>query len=130
MLTATGINLSADAHIRIAPNAETNKTGLVGLDSYLSTIQSTAVNDYIYWGGYTQKSANTANQFTIYFNDYTSTTNKTLFGQRGYFAATPIEYSIQNASWYYLSSAAITSLVFSPSTGTFSAGTVKLYGVN
>ena len=66
-------------------------------------------------------------QFTIY--DYTSTTGRKAFSGQNLYTDTGQDW-VENHGGVIKTTSAITSLVFSSSSGTYSAGTILVYGVS
>jgi hypothetical protein len=130
----TGVNQSAQQRFRCAPNGTTDKSNTVGLGVQNSggtgEIQ-TRLDDRI---DFTLRnyinSGSTTNAFSLYIDNYNSTTNyKTFNFYGGYNQDGDTSFVPVLGSGSFEDNTAISSLVFSPGSGTFSAGTVKVYGV-
>ena len=121
-------NATANGHLRVAPNAQTNKA------SYLlsqGNVWAATVPDYIYLSNvtYAMLRTNTDNAFTLQINNYASSTDvKSFQNLFGYQDPTPTARA-GAALGYFNSTTAITSLVFDNTGGNLSTGTVLLYGV-
>jgi len=124
----TGVNQSASDAFRLAINGDTNLTQSIQYLNYTDGVQVDGYSAQRYTS-HSCKSGNTNNVYTYNIYNINSTSSyKTILSIFGY-----LDGSDRNAmDWgggFYRSNSAITSLVFSPSSGTFSAGTVKVYGV-
>jgi hypothetical protein len=127
-IVISGVNLSANASLRMALNGVTNLTDTAM--NYWGP-SGAAVGDLSwYWNSYiTMKSANTNNVFQITVDDPASTTKfKALDYSGGLIESGGGKYAI-NGGGSFGSTTDISSAVFTPSTGTFSGGTVLIYGV-
>jgi hypothetical protein len=72
----------------------------------------------------------TNNTFTLTVNNYASTTSYKQFNWSGYYRYSASVQAGFHAGGAFKSNSAISSIQFSPASGTFSGGTVLLYGVN
>jgi hypothetical protein len=125
----TNVNQSASDAFRLAINGDTNLTQALQYLNYTEGVQGADGYNSTYYQSHSSKSGNTNNVYTYNIHNVTSTSSyKTIASVFGY-----LDGSDRNAmDWgagFYRSNSAITSLVFSPASGTFSAGTVKVYGV-
>jgi hypothetical protein len=75
-------------------------------------------------------SGNANNAMTLQISNYQSSTNYKPFNWFGGYRTNSATNAAFSLAGIFKSNTAITSLVFAPSTGTFSAGEVKVYGVN
>jgi hypothetical protein len=80
------------------------------------------------YGNATSSQSSAVNSAVLVIDNYTSTTDYKPFSYTGFITATAGDYGFTSAGGIKTNSA-ITSLKFVPSSGTFSAGTVLLYGV-
>jgi hypothetical protein len=131
---AYGVNLSISAEFWVAPNAVTNLGFTSGIE------QSTA---WAYTGarvplsrgntgsaGERVTNGRTDNAFSMLLQNYASAaSHKTTNINSAYYVTNQGNITPNNAGGSFASTTAVTSLVFSPSTGVFNAGTVLLYGV-
>ena len=125
----TGVDQSGSGAFRLAINGDTNLTQSLQYLNYTDGVQGADGLNSTYYQSHSSKSGNTNNVYTYNIYNVTSTNSyKTILSVFGY-----LDGSDRNAmDWgagFYRSNSAITSLVFSPASGTFSAGTVKVYGV-
>ena len=131
----TGVtNNTANGRLYIAPNGTTNLSNATGTARYAGAAATVRVegydNGYIdLTRGYDtlRTSADNAWYFTIY--NYTSSTRYKPFIFGGTYIDNDSAADVVNFQGAFRSNTAITSLDFSQSGGTFSAGTVLLYGV-
>lgn len=124
-----GITLSADATIKIEPNAAAS--------SVWSVINYANVTDGPAAGGFNLTSTNgtlelestdSNNAWSIVFANYASTASqKPISAVGGYVNESGSTGGFSNFG-YYKAATAISSLKFTTSTGTFSGGTVLIYG--
>jgi hypothetical protein len=124
----TGVNQSASDAFRLAINGDTNLTQSIQYLNYTDGVQADGYSAQRYTS-HSCKSGNTNNVYTYNIYNINSTSSyKTILSIFGY-----LDGSDRNAmDWgggFHRSNSAITSLVFSPASGTFSAGTVKVFGV-
>jgi hypothetical protein len=75
-------------------------------------------------------SGNANNAMTLQISNYQSSANYKPFNWFGGYRTNSATNAAFSLAGIFKSNTAITSLVFAPSTGTFSAGEVKVYGVN
>lgn len=121
--------------IRIAPNGTTNITDTITSNSGGTTSGWTGyTNGYLQLcsglGGYAPVYNNSSNSWSLTISNYASTSaNKSFFASGG-FEDLQFGYRGFLSSGQIKTTSAITSLVFSSSTGNLSSGTVLLYGVN
>ena len=131
---AYGVNLSVNAEFWCAPNAATTLGFTTGTEvtaawSYvnaripLSRGNTGSTNERI-------TSGRTDNVFSMVLQNYASAASyKTTSINSAYYVTIQGQIIANNAGGSFGSTTAVTSLVFSPSTGVFNAGTVLLYGV-
>ena len=127
-------NNTANGRLYIAPNGTTNLSNATGTARYAGAAATVRVegydNGYIdLTRGYDtlRTSADNAWYFTIY--NYTSSTRYKPFIFGGTYIDNDSAADVVNFQGAFRSNTAITTLDFSQSGGTFSAGTVLLYGV-
>ena len=122
-----GITYSTAAYPKIAPNASTSISSWVGTDGGGG---QAGFNDYIKMSGYNWTAANASNATGFLIDNYASTTAPKSFQIYGmYHEATPAAMRAYQWSGGINTTSAISSLVFSTTAGTFSSGTVLIYGV-
>jgi hypothetical protein len=123
------INVSTGSQLRIGPNAAT--TGCSYSASNDGTTGTTSdYNTYFQPMGSGSLVTGQSGVWTLTINNYSSTTTWKPMSASGSIYWTPVGGQAGLRAWgSFLSTTAISSLVFSLSTGTFSAGTVLLYGV-
>ena len=130
LVVVNGItNPSTNYTLRIAPNGVTNIVSATGIQqtSVLSTTNGQILPTF------SQNITNTPadNGLAIIIYRYASSiTNKPFTGSMGFNEATGGTNVASVISGAIRTTSAISSLVFTPSGGTFSAGTVLVYGVN
>jgi hypothetical protein len=127
-VTATGIATSADAIIRIAPNNVDNLSYLNRATSLSGTLDASTVTYVLLTGGSSAIASGVQSSYAINFFNYASTKNIP-FTVNGSFTNASDGMRSYFAQGAFQTTSALSSLVFSPSTGTFSGGTVKVYGV-
>jgi hypothetical protein len=116
-----GVTGTVNAKIQIAPNGTTN---ISNQKSITSTTVEAFNGDYMFVGGSNTLSSNANNTFKFQIDNYASTTlYKPIFVNGG-----TDDYGTISSGVIETTSA-ITSLVFSRSSGNLSSGTVLLYGV-
>jgi hypothetical protein len=116
-----GITGTGNAKNRIAPNGTTTISNQKSIDG--TTVEQFN-GDYMFLGGSTTISSNANNTFKFQIDNYASTTTyKPIFVNGG-----TDDYGTISSGVIETTSA-ITSLVFSRSSGNLSSGTVLLYGV-
>jgi hypothetical protein len=125
-----GITMSADATVKIEPNAATS--------SVWSVINYANVTDGPAAGAFNLTSTNATlelestssdNAWSVIFSNYSSTASqKPISAVGGYVNESSSTGGFSN-NGYYKAATAISSLKFTTSTGTFSTGTVLIYGV-
>lgn len=130
LVVVNGItNASTNYTLRIAPNGVTNIVSATGIQqtSVLSTTNGQILPTF------SQNITNTPadNGLALIIYRYASSiTNKPFTGSMGFNEATGGTNVASVISGAIRTTSAISSLVFTPSGGTFSAGTVLVYGVN
>ena len=128
------ITNSANCWIRLAANGTTNIGYVVQMGNYNASVQTRAA-DYLHLSFNTTSAdmlnaSSGDNTFTFNIDNYASSTGRKPFETYGGYYASGWGDVVPHAALGYIkTTSAITSLVFSPSTGTFSGGTVLLYGV-
>ena len=112
----------------LAPNGQTSISQTAGVLNYTASVQAEGFNlDYIKTNDI--KAAETNNSFVYeIFNVNSTTEYKNWSGVFG-FEDPSSRLSAQLGSGIIRTNSAISSLVFSPSSGNFSGGTVLVYGV-
>jgi hypothetical protein len=131
-IVATLVNLSTSHRFRLAPNAATtSSTG-----AYTSSDNSGNPESQIYADEYIQftprnflAGSNTTNSWALTINNYTSTASHKPFEFTGSFIDDTSRKAPVMGGGSFRSNTEITSLEFSPSFGTFSGGTILVYGV-
>jgi hypothetical protein len=124
----TGVNQSSNGAFRLAINGDTSITQSIMSLNYTAGLQEDG-NNLTFYPSHSIKTGNTDNIFTYNIYNVTSTSShKTLLSIFGYTDGSD-RLAMDWGGGVYRSNSAITSLVFSPASGTFSAGTVKVYGV-
>ena len=127
-----GLNLSDnDGWIRLAPNGSTNISNFVGLYSTISgTNSNTDGRDgYFPVGRITSMgNSNSTSAFVLNFYNYAGSQAVKLIDERAYYKNNQGSFGMGHIAGGFVSSSAISSLVFSVPTGTYSA-TIKIYGV-
>jgi hypothetical protein len=127
-ILATKVNCGSNARLYLAPNGQTSISQTAGLLNYTAGLQTDNFNlDYIKTNDL--KAAETNNSFVYeIFNVNSTTEYKNWSGVFG-FEDSSNRLSAQSGSGIIRTNSAISSLVFSPAAGTFSGGTVLVYGV-
>ena len=127
-ILATKVNMGSDARLYLAPNGSTTISQTAGVLNYTAGVQLENFNlDYIKTNDV--KAAETNNSFVYQIFNVNSTTEyKNWSGVFG-FQDNNNRLSAQLGSGIIRTNSAISSLVFSPAAGTFSGGTVLVYGV-
>ena len=124
----TGVNQSASNAFRLAINGDTNLTQSIQDLNYTAGLQTDGYNSD-YYKSHSSKSGETNNNYTYNIYNVTSTSSyKTILSIFGYKDGSN-RLAMDSGGGVYRSNSAVTSLVFSPESGTFSAGTVLVYGV-
>jgi hypothetical protein len=127
-----GINFSNAGQFIIKPNNDASKVDYIvmrSLNSTTGTGGDTNQNIDTY-GIDNLASGNANNAMTLQISNYQSSTNYKPFNWFGGYRTNSGTNAAFSQAGIFKSNTAITSLVFAPSTGTFSAGEVKVYGVN
>lgn len=134
LVVVYGVTNGSSAQIRIAPNGSTavsdgvyirSITGGAVVTGYYSTTYM-----YLTSPGANQDASNAANSFTLSFPMYSQSTASGLQPYSvlaGFYTAGA--YSNNSITGTTQSTGPISSLVFTPTAGSFTAGTVKVYGV-
>ena len=125
-----GVSLSATAQWYILVNgtsgvASASWQSKVG---FTSGTNSDANRVYMVDNNGTQDLTNSVNAWAMLIANYTASTGKSININGSYISA-----AAQNGFWgsgIVMNASAVSSLTFSTTSGTFSAGTVKIYGVN
>jgi hypothetical protein len=125
-----GITMSADATVKIEPNAATSSVWSV--INYANITDGPAAGGFNITssnGSYELESTDSNNAWSIQFFNYASSASqKPISAVGGYVNETGSTGGFSN-NGYYKAATAISSLKFTTSTGTFSGGTVLIYGV-
>jgi hypothetical protein len=125
---ATGVSQSASDAFRLAINGDTTSTQSIQDLNYTAGLQTDGYNSD-YYKSHSSKSTETNNNYTYNIYNVTSTNSyKTILSIFGYQDGST-RLAMDWGGGVYRSNSAVTSLVFSPGSGTFSAGTVLVYGV-
>lgn len=131
---AYGVNLSVSAEFWCAPNASTTLGFTNGVElSSIWNLQGARISlskGNTGSAGERITNARTDNAFSLMINNYASAASfKTHAVSSLYYVTNQGNILSNIAGGGFASTTAITSLVFSPSTGVFNGGTVLLYGV-
>lgn len=127
-------NASANGYFKVAINGNTTLTDMMGQYYENNAAAPVAYRE----SGYTLASflrlnynfQETRNKFHFTIFDYTSTVDpRMISGVFGYYSSNNTA-TTQSVSASYISTAAVTSLVFTNNGGNFTGGTVRIYGVN
>ena len=129
MVFVYGISMSADATVTMQPNSVTDKVWQV-LNYANITDGPGATSFYLTStnGSVELESTSSLNAWSINISNYGSATYKPIHAAGGYVNETGSTGGLSNTG-YFQSTSAITELKFLTSTGTFSGGTVLIYGV-
>jgi hypothetical protein len=131
-LMISGITMSADSALRLAPNNVSNLCNFTGTQDNSGEPASVVgnANEYMNLSGNNEMlRTNANNAFLVSFNNYTSTTSFKPFSYNGCWGDSSSRNWVNNISGVFRSNSAITSLVLDLGGSTFSTGTVLLYGV-
>jgi len=123
----TGISLSTSGSMFIDINSNTSYASYNYFDTRSSTLYNTNSSSITH-NQYSWASANTENAGTLVIYDYASSVNKA-FHMQNYFANSGGQSLAWTATGAITYTDPLTSIRFRVGTGTFSAGTVKVYGV-
>ena len=125
----TGLTVGGAFTLKLRPNAAdtSNYTSVAG-----ATVADGTGNGYISPGNAGHSASSAVNDLALLFNNYTDTTNNKPFSMVGLCKmVSQIEPLSTNAFGAFKSASAITSFSLNnDSGGNFTAGTVKIYGVN
>ena len=125
------VNQGSDGDFMIDPNNSTNLTDSITNYGENGTSYALARSGNRIRTPGNVSSGNTSNAWTLILDNYASSTSFKPFNFYGYYEYTPNSIkACMHAGGNFRSTTAISSLVFKPSTGSFSGGTVLLYGVN
>jgi hypothetical protein len=129
MVFVYGITMSADATVTMQPNSVTDKVWQV-LNYANITDGPGATSFYLTStnGTVELESTSSLNAWSINISNYGSATYKPIHAAGGYVNEAGSTGGLSNTG-YFQSTSAITELKFLTSTGTFSGGTVLIYGV-
>ena len=127
-----GINFSNNGQLIIKPNNDALKCDYIVMRQLSTTNglggdQNQNIDTY---GIDNLVSGNTNNAMTLEISNYQSSTNYKPFNWFGGYRTASSTNAAFSLAGIFKSNTAITSLRFEPSNGTFSAGEVKVYGVN
>ena len=128
VVVVTNVNHSASSYLRLAPNGVTNLSSYYGPDNLANFVAGE--NDYYRVSTGNIGLTNTTNIFVTTIKLYSQTSYRKLLSTTSAYYNSG--YGGIFGGWCngtFNSTNAISSLVFSPATGTHSAGTVLLYGV-
>jgi hypothetical protein len=120
---------SGNSRMEVAPNGDTTLCTTIGTNSGNTTASNYLGNYLVLTGGIDTTPANTENFFEFTIHNYAQATRKQIIGG-GAFVNTSSQGSASGIQAAYFSTSAITSLVIRREGTTFTAGTVKIYGVN
>jgi hypothetical protein len=123
-----GVNPSSTTEFRLAPNGSTTITSFIGTNSVATVLTKTSGYLKLSTDSHDNVASNTNNVWAINIYNYANTTNYKAFDLSGNWVSTASVEISQFASGAIKTSSAISSLVFSLLSGTFSAGTVLIYG--
>jgi len=124
------VNLDTTADFIIRPNAVTNLIyGITNFNEDGTAYTVTPSNTTIKPPG-NVGAGQTDNAFTLTFDNYASTTSFKPYSYRGYYRYSASVQAGFHTGGAFKSDTAISSLEFAPASGSFSGGTVLLYGVN
>lgn len=123
------VAVSANANLRLDPNALNNVTTFIRATSYNAgeTLDRTTSGRYASYVDVS--SASTINSFVFTIYDVASANYKTFSASNGYRGGAYAK-NAEMLSGIIEDTNAISSIVLAPSTGNFSGGTVKVFGVN
>lgn len=123
------VAVSANANLRLDPNALNNVTTFIRATSYQAgeTLDRTTSGRYASYVDVS--SASTINSFVFTIYDVDSANYKTFSASNGYRGGAYAK-NAEMLSGIIEDTNAISSIVLAPSTGNFSGGTVKVFGVN
>ncbi len=121
----TGVTLSSNVRFRANPNGVTNKCTM---SSAYNAALTNFADEQLYIQIQNAIGSNTNNGFVLNFFNYTQTTPKPFQVLGRYLNDSSASTSVMSGGAFD-DTAALTSITFQPSAGTFSAGSIKLYGV-
>ena len=130
MVFVYGITMSADATVKIEPNAATSSVwSVINYANVTDGPAAGAFNLTSTNGTLELESTDSNNAWSVLFSNYASTASqKPISAVGGYVNEAGSTGGFSN-NGYYKAATAISSLKFTTSTGTFSGGTVLIYGV-
>jgi hypothetical protein len=133
-VTVERINVSSNSELRFYPNNDSSNNSRIVVSGFTGSSAAMAgtASSYVLLSGDSRSilSGNTDNFFVINIPDYSSTNHIKITEYYGGFRGNAsADVTAFGSSGLHGTSAEITSLVFATSTGTFSGGTVKVYGV-
>jgi hypothetical protein len=129
MVFVYGITMSADSLVFMQPNSVTDKVWSV--INYANVTDGPAATAFYLSstnGTLEVESTSSLNAWAITISNYASATYKPIHAAGGYVNETSSSGGLSNTG-YFQSTTAISSLKFTTSGGTFSGGTVLIYGV-
>jgi hypothetical protein len=130
VLFISGVNVSVDCNFFCKVNATTQTIAVSGIDN--TTVYANSVDTQIALRGETNEmdAGNADSVFFLQIDNYASTTfNKTFAGRSRFLFPSGSVRALNYGGSLLMPSTAISSLEFGVSAGTFSAGTILLYGV-
>jgi hypothetical protein len=130
VLFISGVNVSVDCNFFCKVNATTQTIAVSGIDN--TTVYANSVDTQIALRGETNEmdAGNADSVFFLQIDNYASTTfNKTFAGRSRFLFPSGSIRALNYGGSLLMPSTAISSLEFGLSAGTFSAGTILLYGV-
>tara|TARA_R110000868_G_scaffold177799_2_gene416930 strand:- start:443 stop:1252 length:810 start_codon:yes stop_codon:yes gene_type:complete len=122
----TNVNAGASYHLQIAPNNDT----VTSFGNAVVGVSGTVTNNHLQYTYIKTQGTGMdgSNVMVLQIENYASTSSAKPVSFYGLIkGGNGVTYNYFGA---WMQNAALTSLVFSPTVGTFSAGTVLLYGVN
>jgi hypothetical protein len=129
MVFVYGITMSADSLIFMQPNSVTDKVwSVINYANVTDGPGATAFYLSSTNGTLEVESTSSLNAWSINISNYASSTYKPIHAAGGYVNETSSSGGLSNTG-YFQSTTAISSLKFTTSGGTFSGGTVLIYGV-
>ena len=121
-------NASANYLMSIQPNGTASLAYYPNHSNVNNTYNTDKNTNADIYGNATSSQSSAVNSTVLIIDNYTSTSDYKPFQYTGFLTATAGDYGFTSSGGIKTNSA-ITSLKFVPSAGTFSAGTVLLYGV-
>lgn len=130
LVVISGANATSNYYLTIAPNGSTNICWQSGTQrSTTNTVVGQSAN-YILTGLFDNMgTGQTGNVFQMEIVNYASTTARKAYNTSSLYRTNTPTTVAENTGGGIDTTSAISSLVFAPTSGTFSAGTVLIYGV-